>query len=186
MDIKLTALGDVLLITPQRFEDDRGFFVETWSRSAMDAVGMAFDFVQDNHSLSREAGTIRGLHFQAPPHAQDKLVHCTRGAILDVAVDVRVGSTTYGQWVKIELTATNDHQLLIPQGFLHGFVTLQPDSEVQYKCSDYYAPECDGSVRWDSLGIDWGLTDLPVLSAKDATAMPFSDFQSPFVFDDLK
>lgn len=152
----------------------------------MDAVGMAFDFVQDNHSLSREAGTIRGLHFQAPPHAQDKLVRCTRGAILDVAVDIRVGSPTYGQWVKIELTATNGHQLLIPRGFLHGFVTLQPDSEVQYKCSDYYAPECDGSVRWDSLGIDWGLTDAPVLSAKDATAMPFPDFQSPFVFDDLK
>jgi dTDP-4-dehydrorhamnose 3,5-epimerase len=186
MDIELTTFKDVMLITPQRFEDDRGFFAETWSRSAMDAAGLAFDFVQDNHSLSREAGTIRGLHFQAPPHAQDKLVRCTRGAILDVAVDIRVGSPTYGQWVKIELTATNGHQLLIPQGFLHGFVTLQPDSEVQYKCSDYYAPECDGSVRWDSLGIDWGLTDLPVLSAKDATAMPFSDFQSPFVFDDLK
>ena len=182
LTVKKTKISDLLLLIPKCFQDDRGFFVETWNRRAMEAAGLAFDFVQDNHSLSRDAGTIRGLHFQAPPNAQDKLVRCTRGAIYDVAVDIRVGSPTYSQWVKVELTAANSHQLLIPKGFLHGFVTLLPDTEVQYKCTDYYAPESDGSVRWDSVGIDWGLKGTPILSAKDGAAAPFSDFQSPFVF----
>jgi len=132
--------------------------------------------------MSAMAGTLRGLHFQAPPHAQDKLVRCTRGAIFDVAVDVRLGSPTYGQWLGLELTPQNGRQLLIPKGFLHGFLTLKPDTEVQYKCSDYYAPDFDGSVRWDSLGIDWPICGAPILSAKDAKAIPFAKFQSPFAY----
>ena len=145
--------------------------------------GLDYDWVQDNHSLSMQAGTVRGLHFQAPPHAQDKLVRCGRGALFDVAVDVRRGSPTYGQWVGHELSFENGRQLLIPAGFLHGFATLSPETEIIYKCSDYYAPECDGAVRFDSLDIDWGLNGLdPVLSDKDAAAQGFADFDSPFVW----
>ena len=125
---------------------------------------------------------MRGLHFQSPPRAQDKLVRCSRGAIFDVAVDIRSGSPTYGKWFGVELTAENGKQLLVPKGFLHGFVTRTPDVEVQYKCSDVYAPDCDGSVLWSSLGIDWGVTGDPVLSAKDQAAVPFDAFTSPFQF----
>ena len=148
--------------------------------------GLDFDWVQDNHSLSSQAGTVRGLHFQAPPHAQDKLVRCGRGALFDVTVDIRKGSPTYGNWVGYELSFENGRQLLVPKGFLHGFVTLQPDTEIIYKCSDYYAPDCDGAVRFDSLGIDWNLGRLePVLSAKDAVAQAFDDFDSPFVWEGM-
>lgn len=178
--VEKTAISGPLVLTPRYFQDDRGFFAETWNRQVMHKEGLDFDFVQDNHSLSRQAGTLRGLHFQSPPHAQDKLVRCTRGAILDVAVDIRVGSPTYGEWIVIELTSVNGRQFLVPQGFLHGFVTCEPNTEVQYKCTDYYAPDCEGSVRWDSIGIDWGLKHTPVLSAKDAAAKPFGEFQSPF------
>ena len=151
----------------------------------MAEAGLDIDWVQDNHSLSARPGTVRGLHFQAPPHAQAKLVRCGRGALFDVAVDIRRGSPTYGHWVGHELSAGNGRQLLIPEGFLHGFVTREPETEILYKCSDYYAPECDGAVRFDSLGIDWGLgVSEPVLSAKDAAAQPFSDFKSPFVRED--
>lgn len=145
-------------------------------------AGFDLDFVQDNHSYSADVGTVRGLHYQAPPHAQDKLVRCSRGAIFDVAVDVRVGSRTFGQWVGVELTAENGKQLFVPKGFLHGFVTREPDTEVQYKVTDIYAPECDGSVRWDSLGINWGVR-APVLSEKDAAAPSFDDWQSPFTWE---
>ncbi|MCC6864322.1 MAG: dTDP-4-dehydrorhamnose 3,5-epimerase family protein, partial [Rhodobacteraceae bacterium] len=120
------------------------------------------------------------LHYQKPPRAQDKLVRCSRGSILDVVVDARVESETYGRWVAVELSADNARQLFVPKGFLHGFVTMADDTEVQYKCSDVYAPDCDGAVRWDSLGIDWGVTD-PVLSDRDKTALIFRDWQSPFV-----
>lgn len=185
MPIEPTRLSDVFLLTPRRFADDRGWFSETWNRKDLAAAGINIDFVQDNHSLSAPAGTLRGLHFQAPPHAQDKLVRCTRGAILDVAVDIRVGSKTYGEWVSKELSAANGRQLLIPKGFLHGFLTLTPDAEVQYKCSDYYAPECDRAVRWDTVGIDWPLAVQPVLSDKDALAMDFADFQSPFKLGEM-
>lgn len=180
MQIEKTALDGVLVITPQRFGDARGWFVETYNASRMAVAGIGVTFVQDNHSFSAAKGTLRGLHYQRPPHAQDKLVRCSRGAILDVAVDARVGSPTYGKWVAIEVSAENGRQLLVPKGFLHGFVTTAPDTEVQYKCSDLYAPDCDGGVRWDSLGIDWGVTD-PVLSAKDQVAPAFGDWQSPFV-----
>lgn len=150
----------------------------------MDAAGLHYDFVQDNHSLSAQAGTVRGLHFQAPPHAQAKLVRCGRGRLFDVAVDIRKGSPNYGQWFGAELSFENGKQLLIPTGFLHGFMTLEPDTEISYKCSDYYAPECDGAVRWDSCGIDWPLSGIaPVLSEKDAKAPLLADFDSPFTWD---
>jgi len=141
--------------------------------------------VQDNHSLSRMVGTVRGLHFQSPPHAQDKLVRCGAGVIFDVAVDVRRGSPTYGKWVGVELSAENGRQLFIPKGFLHGFVTRAPNSELLYKCSDVYAPACDGAVRFDDpdLGIDWGIDPATaILSDKDARAQSFAAFQSPFTY----
>ena len=146
--------------------------------------GLDFDWVQDNHSMSAQIGTVRGLHFQAPPHAQDKLVRCGRGALFDVAVDIRKGSPTYGQWVGYELSFENGHQLLVPAGFLHGFVTRAGDTEIIYKCSDYYAPECDGAVRFDTVGVDWGMGGSePILSDKDAAAQAFADFDSPFVWE---
>lgn len=184
--VEETALPGVLLITPRRFGDARGFFSESYNRARMAEHGVTIEFVQDNHSLSAQAGTVRGLHFQAPPHAQDKLVRCGRGALFDVAVDIRKGSPTYGQWVGYELSFENGRQLLVPKGFLHGFVTRVPDTEIMYKCSDYYAPECDGAVRFDSpdIGIDWGFdTDSAVLSEKDAEAPFLKDFDSPFTWE---
>ena len=182
MQVETTALDGVLLITPDRFGDRRGFFSESWNRKRMAQAGLDLDFVQDNHSFSRQAGTIRGLHFQAPPNAQGKLVRCGRGALFDVAVDIRKGSPTYGQWVGFELSFDNGRQLWIPPGFLHGFVTRVPDTEIVYKCTDYYAPESDGAVRWDSCGIEWGLDGAPVLSDKDRAAPPLSALDSPFVY----
>ena len=184
--VEETALPGVLLITPRRFGDARGFFSESYNRARMAEHGVTIEFVQDNHSLSAQAGTVRGLHFQAPPHAQDKLVRCGRGALFDVAVDIRKGSPTYGKWVGYELSFENGRQLLVPKGFLHGFVTRVPDTEIMYKCSDYYAPECDGAVRFDSpdIGIDWGFdTDSAVLSEKDAEAPFLKDFDSPFTWE---
>ncbi|HEY0214480.1 MAG TPA: dTDP-4-dehydrorhamnose 3,5-epimerase [Paenirhodobacter sp.] len=183
--IERTALPGVVIITPPRFGDHRGFFAESWNRKKLEAEGLFLpEFVQDNHSLSREVGTVRGLHFQSPPHAQGKLVRCGRGKIFDVAVDVRQGSPTYGQSVGEELSFENGRQLWIPAGFLHGFMTLEPDSEIAYKCTDHYAPECDGAVKWDSCGIAWPITDItPVISDKDAKAQAFSDFDSPFTYD---
>lgn len=185
MQVEKTKLEGVLLLTPKRFGDARGFFSESWNKNAMVAAGLDYDWVQDNHSLSSQAGTVRGMHFQAPPHAQDKLVRCGRGALFDVAVDIRRGSPSYGQWTGHELSFENGRQLLIPAGFMHGFVTLLPDTEIIYKCSDYYAPECDAAVRFDSLGIDWNFHGLePVLSERDAAAPAFADFDSPFVWEE--
>lgn len=185
MQIEKTPLPGVLILTPPRFGDARGFFSESWNRKRMEEAGIDLDFVQDNHSLSMQAGTVRGLHFQAPPHAQDKLVRCGRGALFDVAVDARKGSPTYGHWFGIELSAENGKQLLVPQGFLHGFATREPETEIIYKCTDYYAPECDGAVRFDDpdIGIDWGIAGDPVLSEKDAAAQGFAGFDSPFVYE---
>lgn len=183
MKVEQTTLPGVLCLTPARFGDHRGFFSESYSQKRMAEHGVTTDFVQDNHSLSREVGTVRGLHFQSPPHAQAKLVRCGRGALFDVAVDIRKGSPTYGQWVGEELSFENGKQLLVPEGFLHGFITLQPDTEIVYKCSDYYAPECDGAVRWDSCGIDWNFAGTPILSEKDEAAPALADFDSPFVFE---
>lgn len=170
------------LIPPYRFEDNRGYFGETYSRRRFAEIGIDVEFVQDNHSFSRKVGTIRGLHFQAPPAAQGKLVRCGRGAIFDVAVDIRRGSPNYGKWEGYELTAENGFQLYIPPGFAHGFITLVPDSEILYKCTDYYAPETEGAVRWDSCGIDWPLKGDAIVSDKDAVAPGFTDFESPFIY----
>lgn len=177
----------VLLIKPKRHGDARGWFTETYNRDTFTALGISCTFVQDNHSLSVPAFTLRGLHFQTLPRAQDKLVRCIRGRIYDVAVDVRKGSPTYGQWVGAELSAENGHQLFIPVGFAHGFVTLEADCEVTYKCSDTYAPDHDGGIRWDdpAIGIDWRIpagTTLE-LSAKDAVQPLLADFDSPFPYD---
>lgn len=182
MNVTETPLPGVLIIEPARFGDDRGFFSESWNRHRMAQAGIDFDFVQDNHSLSYKAGTLRGLHFQAPPHSQAKLVRCGRGALFDVAVDIRHGSPTYGQWTGVDLSFDNGRQLLVPHGFLHGFVTRAPDTEIIYKCSDYYAPDCDAAVRYDDpdLGIDWGLDGDPVLSGKDAAAPRLHDLPAYF------
>ena len=182
MKIDETPLPGLLILTPARHGDARGFFSESWNKARLADHGITIDFVQDNHSLSRDVGTIRGLHFQAPPHPQAKLVRCGRGRLFDVAVDIRRGSPTYGQWFGAELSAEDGRQMLVPEGFAHGFITREPDTGIIYKCSDYYAPDCDGAVRYDSVGIDWNMTGLePVLSAKDADAPAFADFDSPFV-----
>ena len=179
----LKLLG-LIHIRPNRHIDHRGFFAEIYSRRKYSDLGIDVDFVQDNHSLSRDVGTLRGLHFQAPPHAQAKLVRCGRGALFDVAVDIRRGSPTYGEWKAYELTAENGEQLYIPVGFAHGFVTLEPDSEIVYKCSDYYAPETEGAILWSDpyIGIDWPIGSDPILSDKDAVAPLLSDLESPFIF----
>ena len=182
MDVTPTNIPDVLLITPSRFGDMRGWFAETWSAARFKAAGIDLEFVQDNHSASTDTGTLRGMHFQAPPRAQDKLVRCTRGAIFDVAFDARKNSPSYGEWIGEELTAQNGKQLLVPKGFLHGFLTLAPNTEVQYKVTDYYDAETDGSVRWDSLGIDWDLATSPILSDKDRNARAYDSWDSPFVY----
>lgn len=182
MDIRHFDIPGLVLVTPRRFGDARGWFMETWNDATWRQAGLDWPaFVQDNHSFSAPLHTLRGLHYQRPPRAQDKLVRATRGTILDVAVDVRRGSPHYGQHVAVELSSENGAQLFVPKGFLHGFLTLTPDAEVQYKCTDTYAPDCDGAVRWDSVGIDWGTTD-PILSPKDSTAPAFADFDSPFQF----
>jgi dTDP-4-dehydrorhamnose 3,5-epimerase len=184
LDVQATPLEGLLVLTPARHGDARGFFSESWNRQRMQDAGVDMDFVQDNHSLSAKVGTVRGLHFQSPPHAQDKLVRCGKGVLFDVAVDIRRGSPTYGQWYGIELSFENGKQLLVPAGFLHGFVTRAPDTEIVYKCSDYYSPECDGAVRWDSCGIDWGITqEHALLSEKDTTAPALADFESPFIWE---
>jgi len=180
MEVEETALAEVLVLTPQRFGDERGWFSETWNKGALEKLGITLNFVQDNHSFSANKGTLRGLHYQSPPRAQDKLVRCTQGEILDVAVDARKGSPRYGQWTTISLSAKTGRQVLVPKGFLHGFVTLTDNVEVQYKCTDTYAPEADGSVRWDSVGIEWEISGVPELSAKDAAAPSFDDWGSPF------
>lgn len=172
----------LVFIPTTRHDDHRGYFGETYSRRRYEELGINVDFVQDNHSLSHATGTLRGLHFQAPPAAQGKLVRCGRGAIFDVAVDIRRGSPTYGKWEGYKLTAENGHQLYVPVGFAHGFVTLEADSEIVYKCTDYYAPTTEGAVLWDSCGIAWPLSDGPILSDKDQEAAPLADFDSPFVY----
>ena len=180
MQIEQTALQDVLILTPQRHGDARGFFSESWNKARFAEHGLTPEFVQDNHSMSEQVGTLRGLHFQAPPHAQGKLVRCGRGAFYDVAVDIRVGSPTYGQLVGIELSFENGRQLWVPAGFAHGFVTLRPETEIVYKCTDYYNADADGGVRWDSCGVDWPLDGDPVLSGKDESAPSLAEFDSPF------
>lgn len=178
----MNSIGDLILVQLKHFEDHRGYFCEMYSRSRYFELGIDVEFVQDNRSLSHSVGTLRGLHFQTVPAAQAKLVSCVRGAIFDVAVDIRRGSPTYGQWEGYELTVENGHQLYVPVGFAHGYVTLETDSEIMYKCTDYYAPETEGAVLWNSCGIEWPLAGEPILSDKDKLAPPLADFDSPFVY----
>lgn len=184
--IETTGIDGVVVITPRRFADTRGHFSETYNAATLASHGITTTFVQDNQSYSSDAGTVRGLHFQAPPAAQAKLVRVLAGVIWDVAVDIRRGSPTYGAWVGRELSAEAGNQLLIPVGFLHGFVTRTPDVIVAYKCSAPYAAETEGAVRFDDpdLGIDWGIApEDAVLSDKDAAAPGFAGFDSPFTYE---
>ena len=182
LDKAETPLSGLFVLTPRRFGDNRGFFSESWNRARMAEIGLDVDFVQDNHSLSRDVGTVRGLHFQAPPVAQDKLVRCGRGAIFDVAVDIRAGSATYGQWYGLELSHENGKQLFVPKGFLHGFQTLEADSEILYKCSDIYSPPDEGTVMWNDpeLAINWPIKTDAILSERDSAAPSFASFETPF------
>jgi dTDP-4-dehydrorhamnose 3,5-epimerase len=176
----------IVCLTPQIYSDQRGWFSETFRMDRfVSHIGNNL-FLQDNQSFSRDLGTLRGLHFQLPPHPQAKLVRCLSGALFDVAVDIRSGSPTYGHWIGMELSAENGKQLYIPAGFAHGFVTLQPDTMIFYKVSDYYAPDCDRGLAWNdpAIAIDWPLQDKkPILSAKDEKQPYLKDFQSPFVYD---
>lgn len=177
------AIPEVILVTPAKFGDDRGFFSETYNAQAFCAAGIDATFVQDNQSLSRQKGVVRGLHFQKPPHAQGKLVRVVRGRILDVAVDIRVGSPTFGRHVSAELSADNWQQLWVPAGFAHAFCTLEADTEVVYKVTDYYAPECDAGILWNDpdLAIDWPVDAADaVLSAKDAVLPRLADLGECF------
>ena len=171
MKVIETKLPGVRILEPQVFGDARGWFMESWSQKKMENAGIHVDFVQDNHSFSAERGTLRGLHYQLNPMAQAKLLRVSRGAVFDVAVDIRRGSPTYAQWIGIELSAENYRQLFIPRGFAHGFITLTDNVQVQYKADNLYAPDCDGNIRWDdpAIGIAWPFTPV-VLSEKDAIA----------------
>ena len=176
----------VKLIQPRRFGDERGWFVETYNAGRYAEQGVDVTFVQDNHSMSRDPGVLRGLHWQAPPHAQDKLVRCVRGRIWDVAVDIRRGSPTFGRWVAAELSADNGHQLFVPVGFAHGFVTLEPDTEVEYKVSALYAPSAEGGILWNdpTLALPWPLDGrAPILSPKDELLPHLNESESPFAYE---
>ena len=168
MKITKTKLDGVVIIEPDVFGDNRGFFMESWNKEKMAELGLDYDFVQDNHSKSTVKGTLRGIHFQKGDKAQAKLVRCVKGAVLDVAVDLRKNSPTFKQWVGVELSAENKKQLLIPRGFGHGFVTLTNDVEFLYKADNYYAPEDDAGIRWNDpdIGVEWGIEN-PILSEKD-------------------
>jgi dTDP-4-dehydrorhamnose 3,5-epimerase len=183
MDVQSLEIPEVKVLTPRVFRDERGFFSETWNAAALERAGIRAEFVQDNHAYSREVGVVRGLHFQRPPKAQDKLVRVVRGAILDVAVDIRAGSPTFGRHVAARLSASDWRQIWVPKGFAHGYVTLEPDTEVIYKVTDYYSPADDAGVRWDdpALAIDWGVTAArAILSAKDRALPALSVIAAPF------
>lgn len=184
MKMVKTDIPDVYIVEPTAYGDARGWFMETWSARAMEAAGLFYTFVQDNHSYSAKKGTLRGIHAQKGNAAQAKLVRCTRGAVLDVAVDFRKGSPTYQKWVAVELTAGNRRQLLIPRGFGHAFLTLTDDVEFLYKTDNYYVPEADRSIRWNdpALAIDWG-TDCPLLSEKDKNAPYLHESDLDFVYE---
>ena len=184
MELIKTDIPGVVILEPKVFGDHRGWFTETYAYNTLKDLGIDVTFVQDNQSYSKEKGTLRGLHFQQNPMAQTKLLRCTRGKILDVAVDIRKGSPTYLKWVSVELSAENKRQLFMPKGFAHGFVTLTEDVEVQYKVDAYYAPECDRSIRFDdpSIGVNWGVSN-PILSQKDMNAPLLCDSDCNFVYE---
>jgi len=187
--IERLAIPGLLLLTPKKHGDQRGFFSETFRGDLFgNEVKTPVSFVQDNHAYSAQKGVLRGLHFQLPPHAQGKLVRCIRGRILDVGVDIRVGSPTFGQHVAAELSESNWKQLWVPAGFAHGYITLEDHCEVIYKVTDYYAPECDRGIAWDdrSLSIDWQLPHTEItLSDKDQKQPRLADIASPFHYNEL-
>lgn len=179
------AIPDVFLFTPKRFGDDRGFFVETYNRGLMEPMTGPLEWLQDNHSRSNPKGTVRALHFQIAPFAQDKLVRCIRGSILDVAMDIRHGSPTFGKHVSATLTADGGEQIFVPKGFAHGFVTLEEGCEISYKVSNYYSPTHDRNIRWNdpSLGIAWDVAEKDaILSPKDVAAPLLADTPVYFRF----
>lgn len=184
MGFQATGMPGLWLYAPKVFKDDRGFFMESYNQATFEAQGLELAFIQDNHALSRSQGVLRGLHFQNPPRAQTKLVRVTRGEVLDVVVDLRKGSPTYGQWKSFVLSESNFLQLLVPKGFAHGYLTLTPDVEFLYKVDDVYSPEHDSGIAWNDpdLAIEWGVSN-PILSPKDAQQGRFKDFQSPFEFE---
>jgi dTDP-4-dehydrorhamnose 3,5-epimerase len=188
MQITETFIQDLKVVEPKVFGDHRGWFMETYNAEAFQKAGMDIRFVQDNQSFSATKGTLRGLHYQLNPKAQTKLVRCTKGAIYDVAVDIRKGSPTFGKWFGIELSAENKKQLLIPQGFAHGFMTITDDVEVQYKVDNLYAPDCDRGIIWNdpAIGIEWPLDITPVLSEKDEKAPLLKEADHNFTFGDTK
>lgn len=184
MEIIDQALNGILVIKPRIFADDRGYFFESYNKGIMDKLGIHLEFTQDNQSLSQR-GVVRGLHFQAPPNAQGKLVRVIQGRVLDVAVDIRKGSPTYGQHFAYELSSDNQLQMWIPPGFAHGFATLENNTLFSYKCTDTYHPESEGGILWNDaeLGIDWRV-EHPNLSAKDTILPNLKDFNSPFTYED--
>lgn len=183
MDIKHFHIQGPALLTPVRHGDDRGYFSEHYNQKTFrKALGLPINFIQDNHAFSVNAGTLRGLHYQAPPHAQAKLVSCLAGAILDIIVDIRRSSPTYGQHISVELSGENQAQLWVPEGFLHGYITRTKGAHIFYKVNAHYHPQSDGAVLWSSpaLGLDWDGGCAPILSEKDQMAQDFNDFVSPF------
>jgi len=183
----MTVLPEVIVVEPKVFKDSRGFFYESYSVRNVEPLGIRDIFVQDNHSYSEKKGVIRGLHYQRPPFAQTKLVRCTAGRILDVAVDIRYGSHHFGKWFGVVLSAENKKQLYIPRGFAHGFVTLEDDCEIQYKVDSYYSAEHDRGIRYDDpdIGVEWGV-EKPLLSDKDAKAPYLKDLPNDFVLEGRK
>ena len=184
-NIARTCLPGVLILTPPCFGDERGWFRRTWSAEMMAEAGLTRPFVQDNHAMSTRRGVVRGLHFQAPPRAQDKLLRVVRGAVLDVAVDIRRGSPTYGRSVAVELSEDDGRQLLVPRGFAHGYLTLTERCDVLYKVSDTYAPETEGGLLWSdpALGIDWPVgADEVTVNARDAAWPTLAELESPFTY----
>jgi dTDP-4-dehydrorhamnose 3,5-epimerase len=188
IEIKTTKLPGVLLLKPRRFADLRGYFVETYNQQLLRKAGIAADFVQDNQSFSMQKGTIRGLHFQRPPAEQSKLVRVIRGSIFDVAVDLRLKSPTYGQWIAEQINAESGEQVFVPRGFAHGFCTLDANTEVAYKVDSYYEPKCESGIQWNdpTLNIPWpAMANAAILSEKDRMLGAFKDFVSPFSYTEV-
>lgn len=186
MEVSPTSIPGVLLLKPRYFRDARGYFVETYNARTAHDAGLTAGFVQDNQALSLKRGTVRALHFQVPPRSQAKLVRVLRGGIYDVAVDLRVGSPSYGRWTGATLTAQGGEQIFVPRGFAHGYCTLEDDTEVAYKVDDYYAPECERGLAWDdpTIGIGWPVAPADaLLSDRDHKLPRFADFASPFRYD---
>ncbi|WP_319542935.1 dTDP-4-dehydrorhamnose 3,5-epimerase [uncultured Pseudodesulfovibrio sp.] len=188
MQVHETEFPGLLVLTPKVFQDERGFFLESYNRDAFERIGISCDFMQDNHAYSRDTGVLRGLHFQTPPKAQAKLVWVTRGAVMDVAVDLRKGSPTFGKWQHVVLSSANFKRMFIPAGFAHGYVTIMPDTEFQYKVDAPYSPDHDGGIAWDDpdIGVNWAaaLADRrPILSEKDKRLPRLANFDSPFNFE---